>query len=535
MNERDKLINKLIKEKGGTREQYLQLLNKIAYHESAGTLDPTLKQYGGGPGRGKYQFEEGKNQGGITAARRTKQYLKEIGETIPKWLDAATTKETLDASKLSSDQQDILFLGNMRKHPKANFKNVWEGKESISDFWSKYHWAGNPKDKKIRVDSFNVSSKKYDDKYKSKPFQKEELPSVNIPTQKQLSNSLPNLKSINKPLSKEVNSKVVDNTYVAPKSEKTYNTNSLINFETGVDPRGNFNNLINYMKFQDTNKKSMGGNISSSTSDDSLTTFKGGGTHEQNSLGGIPQGIGSNGKLNTVEEDETSFDLPDGKFIFSNRINVGTPKDFTSNYIKSPNYRKRLKSSGYGDIDKEIESRLNNVKKTNIIEQEESPSLFRQLIKDIKGEDYSTKGSIYNPNTNNIILDKKQIDTFFMDKDNVAAHEFAHSELDEKSHYSTRLNKYDEDKLTSLLKSSVTDKHSLKPDENKADLNALRYQLQELGYDAGKDEFNETILNKLKGSFIKKRLLKNYSKKNLIWLMNNIAQNTNKNNNTNIA
>ena len=53
-----------------------------------------------------------------------------------------------------------------------------------------------------------------------------------------------------------------------------------------------------------------------------LNHFKGGGTHEQNPMGGIDQGMGSNGKRNTVEEDETSFDFPEGKFIFSNRVKI---------------------------------------------------------------------------------------------------------------------------------------------------------------------------------------------------------------------
>lgn len=51
-----------------------------------------------------------------------------------------------------------------------------------------------------------------------------------------------------------------------------------------------------------------------------LTEFKGGGTHEENPLGGIPQGIGENGKLNTVEENETKWGFDDGDYVFSNRI-----------------------------------------------------------------------------------------------------------------------------------------------------------------------------------------------------------------------
>ena len=156
MNERDLLIQELIKEKGGTKEQYLQLLDSIAYHESAGTLDPTTKQKGGGPGRGKYQFETGKNAGGITAAKRAKAYYKQLGKTLPKWLDNIKGDD-LDVSSLSSEQQDILFLANIRKHPKADFSKVWKGEESIEDFWANYHWAGNKRDRADRLQDFKNS------------------------------------------------------------------------------------------------------------------------------------------------------------------------------------------------------------------------------------------------------------------------------------------------------------------------------------------------------------------------------------------
>ena len=66
-----------------------------------------------------------------------------------------------------------------------------------------------------------------------------------------------------------------------------------------------------------------------------VTMFEGGGTHEQNSLGGIPQGMGSNGKPNLVEEGETKFE----DYIFSNNINMdGTYSDKED--TKDSQYRK---------------------------------------------------------------------------------------------------------------------------------------------------------------------------------------------------
>lgn len=51
-----------------------------------------------------------------------------------------------------------------------------------------------------------------------------------------------------------------------------------------------------------------------SGADEMVTVFEGGGSHEENPLGGIPQGIGANGKPNLVEEGETKWN----DYIFSN-------------------------------------------------------------------------------------------------------------------------------------------------------------------------------------------------------------------------
>lgn len=53
-----------------------------------------------------------------------------------------------------------------------------------------------------------------------------------------------------------------------------------------------------------------------------LTEFNEGGTHEQNPLGGIPQGKGPNGLPNSVEEGETKLTIGGIKYVFSNRFPV---------------------------------------------------------------------------------------------------------------------------------------------------------------------------------------------------------------------
>lgn len=68
------------------------------------------------------------------------------------------------------------------------------------------------------------------------------------------------------------------------------------------------------------NSFAFGGDTSSNGSsfNNGLTFFNEGGTHEQNPLGGIPQGIAEDGLPNLVEEGEVKF----GDYIFSNRLKV---------------------------------------------------------------------------------------------------------------------------------------------------------------------------------------------------------------------
>lgn len=52
----------------------------------------------------------------------------------------------------------------------------------------------------------------------------------------------------------------------------------------------------------------------------SYNDFPVGGTHEQNPLGGIPQGFSPDGKQRNVEQGEGKFKFKDGDYIFSNRL-----------------------------------------------------------------------------------------------------------------------------------------------------------------------------------------------------------------------
>lgn len=158
-DELDNIISNLIKKKGGSQDDYRLLMDKIAFHESR--LDARSHQKGGGPGRGKYQFEEGRYKGGKTASNRAINYYKKNNMVVPKWLKNLQSKESIDASKLSSAQQDILFLTNMAEHPRADLSKVMNGDESLEDFWANNHWSGKRKDRASRIVAFQESLKDF--------------------------------------------------------------------------------------------------------------------------------------------------------------------------------------------------------------------------------------------------------------------------------------------------------------------------------------------------------------------------------------
>ena len=149
-----------------TPEQLEMIMNRIASHESAGTMNPAEMQHSGGPGRGLFQFEVGEEQGGATAGNRLMNYLNSQGSEIPDWLGSLVgpggTIKSLDASRLSDEQQRMLFLGNYRMHPKASLKGIDDS--NLGDFWADYHWAGDDKGSELynkKLASFEDSQTAY--------------------------------------------------------------------------------------------------------------------------------------------------------------------------------------------------------------------------------------------------------------------------------------------------------------------------------------------------------------------------------------
>jgi len=165
----NELLQLIIRDKGGSPQQYNQLMDYIAFHETGHEqrMDPKARQITktgkkDGVGRGLFMFEAGEGKGGNAAANRLHNYFKSLNINSPKWLlDIKGLNKNVDARELTSDQQKMLFLGNHRMRPESNFSNIWSGKQSYGDFWQKDHWVGLSKateeEKREKLNLFNKS------------------------------------------------------------------------------------------------------------------------------------------------------------------------------------------------------------------------------------------------------------------------------------------------------------------------------------------------------------------------------------------
>jgi predicted SprT family Zn-dependent metalloprotease len=201
-----------------------------------------------------------------------------------------------------------------------------------------------------------------------------------------------------------------------------------------------------------------------------------------------------------------------------------SPKEFLLLYIKSQKYKERLKKSGYENLEEEVNRRYAAVKNINIQYQEGSLSLFDQLYNEIKGIPYNPQGgSSASIHPDYIVIDTDEVKALKTTKEDVITHELAHKALGLKDE---RLNDFDIAQLTNRLnKSADLNVHDLEANENKADMDALRYELYKRGVDIFNFDIKTTDLEKLKTSqlFTIKRLFKNYKKEDLLWLLNNVA------------
>lgn len=198
----NELLQIIIRDKGGTPADYHQLMDYIAYHETGPVhpsvpdqrMKPDAQQYiydekldkyvPSGTGKGLFMFEshieydkEGKplSTGGNMASNYLEQILKEEGIEMPEWHRKIWKgKKKVDASKLTADQQKMLFLAYHRQHPNSNFSELWSGKKQMPQWWGDYHWAGDKEEYASKVNDF-ILNMAHSDSTKALKAKKEEL------------------------------------------------------------------------------------------------------------------------------------------------------------------------------------------------------------------------------------------------------------------------------------------------------------------------------------------------------------------------
>jgi hypothetical protein len=131
------------------------------------------------------------------------------------------------------------------------------------------------------------------------------------------------------------------------------------------------NNILSNMKYGGR-KYAAGGAMPM----EQLTEFNEGGTHEENPLGGIPQGMNPSGQMNLVEEGETKFDAEN--YIFSDSLKVDkelaeafnlNPKMIGKTFSDASKMAGRKKSKREGDA---IEMAANEKDLMNLMEAQEA-------------------------------------------------------------------------------------------------------------------------------------------------------------------
>lgn len=168
------------------------------------------------------------------------------------------------------------------------------------------------------------------------------------------------------------------------RSERPYNTREID--KTSVD-RGLLKKMASQsergiQKFEqrqeELNNFKRGGQMTGMSGAQQLVTmFENGGSHEQNPLGGIPQGVGANGKTNLVEEGETKWN----DYIFSNSYDMNG--NFTGKDGKKSNVFEKGGNLNLLDTEPPVKKKKKIEEGVNELEVlgPESSGLIREYLK----------------------------------------------------------------------------------------------------------------------------------------------------------
>lgn len=266
----------------------------------------------------------------------------------------------------------------------------------------------------------------------------------------------------------------------------------------------------------------------------------------------------------------------DGITGAARQIQLHTPEegaaiDFVQNYYNSPGFLQRFDNFQKNILPRYSSNRdITTIGYDDKIRVQKKPLIFNQIFRD-RGLFGLENNGQYLPN-GNIIIGDTQFDStnpFYLTGeagygyDDVLAHELGHAVDNSIKLYKTEslLNKEypmpgnyysdlypifrnnkqykqvlktlnDSEKSLWLKMPSITgaeEWHDARPSESYADLMRLRYLMQKKGiFDSTKKDnvFTKDHLDKFKKSVkITPRLLNNFSEDDIIWMMNNVAQN----------
>ena len=165
--ELDSVFNYLIKTRGGTRKDWEYAINAIAWHETGGTMNPSIIQRsdnGRGPGEGLFQFEisqfGGSNEA-RTAVNRAVNFYKSQNQPVPGWIkDLYNSTGEIHFGKLPAEKQTQLFLINGIMKP-GKIGMLLQGPEGISNYWVNHHWSGSSELKDSELEKFTASLQTY--------------------------------------------------------------------------------------------------------------------------------------------------------------------------------------------------------------------------------------------------------------------------------------------------------------------------------------------------------------------------------------
>jgi hypothetical protein len=130
---------------GDALEKFADIVSRVESNNE------NVRQEGGGPGRGFYQYEmqagSKKPQGAKTALNRYKRFLDQNNLTMPESYARELKSKNFDPNdpdftKLSRELQTEIFYADKQEDPDFKLTDLASGTLSYQNAWLDHHWKG---------------------------------------------------------------------------------------------------------------------------------------------------------------------------------------------------------------------------------------------------------------------------------------------------------------------------------------------------------------------------------------------------------